>query len=78
MDRPPEPVLAAAETLFGTISDIIEAGDFPPDQVERRKLVLSSTMQGISTFVAAGRATPAQGDIMIDDAISLFLGEPLA
>jgi AcrR family transcriptional regulator len=82
MDRPPQAVLAAAETLFTTISDIISAGvdtgAFPRNQVERRKLLLSSTMQGISTFVAAGRATPAQGDVLIDDAIDLFLGKPLS
>ena len=35
-------------------------------------------MQGIATFVAGGRATAAQGDVMIDDAIALFLGRKLA
>ena len=81
LDQPPDALLAAAGTLFTTISDIIaagvEAGAFPPEELDRRKLVISSTMQGIATFVAGGRATAAQGDVMIDDAIALFLGRKL-
>jgi AcrR family transcriptional regulator len=81
MDRPPGSLLAAAETLFTTINDIIasgvDSGAFPADEVERRALLISSTMQGISTFVTAGRATPKQGDLLIDDAVSLFLARPL-
>jgi AcrR family transcriptional regulator len=77
MDAPPESLLAAAEQFFTTISDImcegIPAGAFAEDQIERVTLLMSATMQGISTFVAAGRATRPQGDVMIDDAIAQFL-----
>lgn len=80
-NQPPDSLLAAASTLFTTISDLIaegvDAGAFPADELERRKLVISSTMQGIATFVAGGRATTAEGDVMIDDAIALFLGREL-
>jgi AcrR family transcriptional regulator len=78
MDAPPESLLEAAELLFGTISDImregIGAGDFVEEKIERVTLLMSATMQGISTFVSAGRASRAQGDVMIDDAIAQFLG----
>jgi AcrR family transcriptional regulator len=77
MDAPPESLLDAAEHLFTTISDImrdgIPAGAFAEDQIERVTLLMSATMQGISTFVAAGRATRPQGNVMIDDAIAQFL-----
>jgi AcrR family transcriptional regulator len=77
MDAPPESLLAAAERLFATISDIIRegipAGAFAEDQIERVTLLMSATMLGISTFVAAGRATGPQADVMIDDAITQFL-----
>jgi AcrR family transcriptional regulator len=76
-DRPPEALLAAAETLFGVISDVIriggEAGAFPGHDLERLTLLVSATMQGIATFVAAGRVDRAAGDLLIDDAIALFL-----
>ena len=78
MDAPPESLLEAAEVLFTTISDImregIGAGEFVEEQIERVTLLMSATMQGISTFVSAGRASRAQGDVMIDDAIAQFLG----
>jgi hypothetical protein len=38
---------------------------------------MSATMQGISTFVSAGRVSLAVGDQLIDDAIALFLGRAL-
>lgn len=77
MNAPPESLLAAAEHLFSTISDImhegIAAGSFTEDQIERVTLLMSATMQGISTFVSAGRASRPQGNVMIDDAIAQFL-----
>lgn len=81
MDRPPEELLAAAEAFFVTVSDIITsgiaAGVFPAAEAERRTLLVSTTMQGISTFVAAGRAAPQQGDQLIEDMIAMFLGDGL-
>ncbi|RFA06590.1 hypothetical protein B7R21_19455 [Subtercola boreus] len=81
MDRPPASLLAAAETLFSTISDVmqagVEAGVFREAEIERLTLLMSATMQGVSTFVGAGRVLPAGGDQLIDDAIALFLGRPI-
>jgi AcrR family transcriptional regulator len=81
MDRPPDTLLAAAEQLFTTISDIMKegvpAGVFAESRVDRLTLLMSATMQGISTFVASGRVTSADGHILIDDAIALFLGKGL-
>jgi AcrR family transcriptional regulator len=77
MDQPPESLLAAAETFFVTIGEImhhgVAAGVFGASEIERLTLLMSATMQGIATFVAAGRANKAQGEALIDDAIALFL-----
>jgi hypothetical protein len=40
-------------------------------------MLMSATMQGISTFVGAGRVSLAGGDKLVDDAIALFLRRPL-
>jgi len=81
MDQPPASLLAAAETLFSTISDVmkagVKAGLFREAEIERLTLLMSATMQGISTFVGAGRMLPAGGDQLIDDAIALFLRRPI-
>jgi AcrR family transcriptional regulator len=80
MDKPPAALLAAAETLFATISNIMHAGVavgvFRDDEIDRLTLLISATMQGISTFVGAGRVSLATGYDLIDDAIALFLGIP--
>jgi AcrR family transcriptional regulator len=81
MDKPPASLLAAAETMFSTISDVMKAGVtagvFREAEIDRLTLLMSATMQGVSTFVGAGRVLPAGGDQLIDDAIALFLGRPL-
>jgi AcrR family transcriptional regulator len=81
MDTPPASLLAAAESLFSTISDVMQAGVpagvFREADIERLTILMSATMQGISTFVSAGRVSMAGGDKLIDDAIALFLGRPL-
>ena len=81
MDRPPASLLAAADTLFSTISDVMQAGVpagvFREVEIDRLKMLMSATMQGISTFASAGRVSREGGDQLIDDAIALFLGRPL-
>jgi AcrR family transcriptional regulator len=81
LDEPPAELLEAAEGLFGTISDImnagVRAGAFPERQIGRLTLLMSATMQGISTFVGAGRVSATQGVQLIDDAIDMFLRRPL-
>jgi AcrR family transcriptional regulator len=81
MDKPPASLLAAAESLFSTISDVmregVTAGVFREADIERLTMLMSATMQGISTFVGAGRVSVAGGDKLINDAIALFLGRAL-
>jgi AcrR family transcriptional regulator len=82
MDRPPETLLRAAEHLFSTISDImhegVAAGVFAAEQIDRLTLLMSATMQGISTFVIAGRASAADGDALIEDTLALFFSGRVA
>jgi len=77
MDDPPDSLIASAEGLFGAISDImgagVAAGVFPEQSIERLTILMSATMQGLSTFVAARRVDTALGSALIDDAIALFL-----
>jgi AcrR family transcriptional regulator len=81
-DRPSASLQTAAETFFTTISDVmrrgVTAGVFDETRIERLTLLMSATMQGISTFVGAGRASTAQGDELMDDTIALFLGRELS
>jgi AcrR family transcriptional regulator len=77
VDSPSEVVRDAAERLFATMTEIgtmgVEAGAFDAHDAGRLTLVLSATVQGIATIVASGRITVAQGEALIDDAITLFL-----
>ena len=66
MDAPPASLLAAAERLFATISEIVA-------EDEHTTLLISVTMQGIATFVASRRITMAKGEELIDDAIARIL-----
>jgi AcrR family transcriptional regulator len=66
VDAPSAALILAAERLFSTISEIVNAG-------ERKTLLVSVTMQGIATFVGSHRISMAQGEELIDDAIALIL-----
>lgn len=76
-DGPSEAVRTAAERLFGTMAEImeagVEAGAYGAGDVGRLTLVLSATVQGIAALVTSGRITAAQSETLIDDAIALFL-----
>ncbi|WP_055586607.1 TetR/AcrR family transcriptional regulator [Peterkaempfera griseoplana] len=76
-DGPPEAVRSAAERLFGVMTGImdagVEAGAYDRSDVGRLTLLLSATVQGISTLVTSRRITVSQGETLIDDAISVFL-----
>ncbi|NUP43304.1 MAG: TetR/AcrR family transcriptional regulator [Streptomyces sp.] len=76
-DAPSEAVRSAAERLFGTMTEImdagVEAGAYEARDVGRLALLLSATVQGISALVASRRITAPQSDALIDDAITLFL-----
>ncbi len=45
--------------------------------IERLTLLLSVTVQGISSTVASGRVPATQGDILLDDAIRVFVAGAL-
>ena len=81
MDNPPDSLVAAAEQLFATISEImsrgVNDGTFGATDLDRLTLLISATMQGISTFVGARRVDARQGDQLIEDAIALLLSGAL-
>lgn len=77
VDGPSEAVRDAAERLFGTMTEImnagVEAGAYDARDVGRLTLLLSATVQGISALLTSGRITTPQSEALIDDAIGLFL-----
>ncbi len=72
-----EAVHTAAERLFATMADVmnagVAAGAYDAADVGRLTLLLSATVQGIAAFVTSGRITAAQSEALIDDAITVFL-----
>jgi AcrR family transcriptional regulator len=74
---PSEAVNSAAERLFGTMTGImstgVAAGAYEAGDVGRLTLLLGTTIQGISAFVASGRITVPQAEELLDDAITLFV-----
>jgi AcrR family transcriptional regulator len=67
----------AAERLFATMTEImstgVTAGAYDAADVGRLTLLLGTTIEGISAFVASGRITAAQGAALLEDAITLFV-----
>jgi AcrR family transcriptional regulator len=74
---PSQAVSAAAERLFATLADVmstgVEAGAYDARDVGRLTLLLGTTIQGISAFIASRRITIPQGEALLDDAIRLFI-----
>lgn len=70
-------VSSAADRLFGTLTGImgagVAAGAYAADDVGRLTLLLGTTIQGISAFVASGRITVPQAEALLDEAITLFV-----
>lgn len=70
-------VREAAARLFATMTALVATALSPrvhdAPTVERLTLLLSVTVQGISSAVASGRIPAAQGDILLDDAIRVFV-----
>jgi AcrR family transcriptional regulator len=69
---------AASVRLFTTVGDLIrqgqQAGQLPPGNPERLRLLLMATVQGITALVTSGRLAPEQTDALITDAVRLFTG----
>lgn len=74
---PSQAVSAAAERLFATLAGVmsagVEAGAYDARDVGRLTLLLGTTIQGISAFIASRRITVLQGEALLDDAITLFI-----
>ncbi len=74
---PSQAVSAAAERLFATLAGVmstgVEAGAYDARDVGRLTLLLGTTIQGISAFIASRRITTPQGEALLEDAITLFI-----
>jgi AcrR family transcriptional regulator len=77
VDSSSEAVRRAAELQFDTLTDIgrigVDEGLYAASDVERLMIVLSATVQGIAAILISRRVTPSQSEVLIDDAIALFL-----
>ena len=62
--------------LFFAAGDLIrqgqQAGQLPPGDPERLRLLLIATVQGIATLVTSGRISTGQAATLIDDTVVLF------
>ncbi|GHF61939.1 AcrR family transcriptional regulator [Amycolatopsis bartoniae] len=74
---PSDAVRAASARLFTSVGELIaegqQAGVLPPGDLERLRLLLVATLQGIAALVTSGRARPEQTGPLIADAAGLFL-----
>ena len=75
---PPGAMPAAPARLFTTVGDLIrrgqQAGQLPPGDPERLRLLLMATVQGITALITSGHLAPGQADALITDAVQLFTG----
>lgn len=76
----PEAPPAGSMHLFTVVGDLIrrgqEAGQLPPVDPERLRLLLIATVQGIATLVSSGKTGPGDIDALIADAVTLYTREP--
>ena len=59
--------------MAALVTTVVGPGAADPARIERLTLLLSATIQGVSAAVASGRVSPAQGEMLLDDAISVFI-----
>jgi AcrR family transcriptional regulator len=75
--NPPESLRAASERLFAAVGELIDrgiaAGELTPQDPRRLQLLFAAVMQGIASLVTSGRISAQDGDLLIDDAISLLV-----
>jgi AcrR family transcriptional regulator len=71
------PVHDAGSRLFSTmtalVTEVIGAPASDAASVARLTLLLSATMQGISSLVVSGRVPAAMGPVLLDDAVRVFV-----
>ncbi len=81
-DTPSGPVHDAAARLFISMTTLVTKaiGDRVLDAaiISRLTLLLSATIQGISSLVISGRIPVAQGDVLLDDAVRIFVAGALS
>jgi Tetracyclin repressor-like, C-terminal domain len=81
-DNPSGSVHDAAARLFATMTTLVTTavGHRVRDAavISRLTLILSATIQGISSLVVSGRIPAAQSDILLDDAIRIFVAGALS
>ncbi|AMM19345.1 TetR family transcriptional regulator [Frondihabitans sp. PAMC 28766] len=78
---PAADVEQAAGRLFATLDAAMadaSAGAPGADDRDRFKLLFAATMQGTATLIASRRVSRDQGDAIVDDAVDVLLGSPLA
>ncbi|MQY21964.1 TetR/AcrR family transcriptional regulator [Nocardia macrotermitis] len=65
--------------LFTTTGELIaegrRVGALPPGDLDRLRLLLIATLQGIATLITSGRAPAELADPLATDAVDLFLRE---
>jgi AcrR family transcriptional regulator len=70
-------VHAAAERLFTVTSTLVRTALGPrareTEEIERLTLLLSATIQGVSSTVSSGRISVEKGDALLHDAVRVFL-----
>jgi AcrR family transcriptional regulator len=74
--EPSAAVREASERLFTTVGDLIgqgqQAGQLPPGDPARLRLLLVATLQGIASLITSGRIQDTQIDALIADTVALF------
>jgi AcrR family transcriptional regulator len=80
-EGPSGPVHDAAARLFAAMTALVTKALGPGvhdlANTQRLTLLLSATVQGISSLVVSGRIPAAQGDILLDDAVRVFVAGTL-
>jgi len=75
-EDPSGPVHDAAARLFGLMARLVTTvlgPDHDPMKIARLTLLLSATIQGILSLVVSKRISSAQGGILLDDAVRVFV-----
>lgn len=75
--EPAGAVHEAGARFLATLTTLVGATVGPrihdPATIVRLTLLLSATVQGVSSMVVSGRITPAQGEALLDDGIAVFV-----
>ena len=73
---PHGPLYETSERLFAIAGELIrqgqQAGQLPPGDPQRLRLLLVASLQGIAALVTSGRVQASQIDALIADSVALF------